>query len=284
VCSSVFKKRVRAAGKGRRKRPGSDRERESSGEESGTVVREERWWDTPNPVIQQTRCSARERMEYVPSSSEDEDPAKEIRVTYKSTRSVKPVGPEDMGATAVYELDTEKDAQATFLQEELRGKEDGKIYWGINNCQKYVKPKDTSMGNASSGTVRKGPIRAPEHLRATVRWDCRPDACKGYRESGLCGFGDSCKFPHDRSERKHGRQIERELGKANNGDESSEVSSHEEGTPPKCSICRGSFKSPVVTRCRHCFWESCALQRYRKSQRCCVCDEQTNGVFSPAKK
>ena len=76
-----------------------------------------------------------------------------------------------MGATAVYELDTEKerDAQAIFersqkIQEELRGKEDDKIYRGINNYQKYMKPKDTSMGNASSGMVRKGPIRAPQHL------------------------------------------------------------------------------------------------------------------------
>lgn len=36
-------------------------------------------------------------------------------------------------------------------------------------------------------------------------------------------------------------------------------------------------------RCRHYFCESCALQHYRKSQRCYVCDKQTNGVFNPAK-
>lgn len=37
--------------------------------------------------------------------------------------------------------------------------------------------------------VRKGPIRAPEHLRATVRWDYQPDICKDYKETGFCGFG-----------------------------------------------------------------------------------------------
>lgn len=92
---------------------------------------------------------------------------------------------------------------------------------------------------------RKGPIRAPEHLRATVRWDYQPDICKDYKETGFCGFGgvydictiktscrelniltpnenilfflsfllllDSCKFLHDRSDYKHGWQIEREL-------------------------------------------------------------------------
>uniref|UniRef100_A0A674HDU3 Ring finger protein 113A n=1 Tax=Taeniopygia guttata TaxID=59729 RepID=A0A674HDU3_TAEGU len=291
VCSFVFKKRVRAAGSSRRKWPGSEQEQDSSGEEGSTVVRKKLPRDTPNSMIQKTRCCMRERLEYAPSSSEDEDPAKEIGVTYKSTRSAKPVGPEDMGATAVYELDTEKDAQAIFersqkIQEKLRGKEDDKIYHGINNYQKYVKPKDTSMGNTSSGMVRKGPMRAPEHLQATVRWDYQPDICKDYKETGFCGFGDSCKFLHDRSDYKHGWQIERELDEGHYGVNDSgnyEVSSDEEDMPFKCFICRGSFQNPVVTKCRHYFCESCALQHYRKSQRCYVCEKQINGVFNPAK-
>ena len=36
---------------------------------------------------------------------------------------------------------------------------------------------------------RKGPIRAPANLRATVRWDYQPDICKDYKETGFCGFG-----------------------------------------------------------------------------------------------
>uniref|UniRef100_A0A8C3NIA7 Uncharacterized protein n=1 Tax=Geospiza parvula TaxID=87175 RepID=A0A8C3NIA7_GEOPR len=292
VCSFVFKKRVRAAGGGQRKRPSS--EQDSSGEEGGTVVRKKLPRDTPNPMIQTTRRCIRERPEYARSSSENEDPAKEIGVTYKSTRSAKPAGPEDMGATAGYELDTEKDkdAQAIFersqkIQEGLRGKEDDKIYRGINNYVKYVKPKDTSTGNASSGMVRKGPIRAPEHLRATVRWDYQPDICKDYKETGFCGFGDSCKFLHDRSDYKHGWQMERELDERCYGasdNENYEVSSGEEDVPFKCFICRGSFKNPVVTKCGHYFCESCALQHYCKSQRCFICGKQTNGVFNPARE
>lgn len=42
--------------------------------------------------------------------------------------------------------------------------------------------------------VRKGPIRAPEHLRATVRWDYQPDICKDYKETGFCGFGGEWDF------------------------------------------------------------------------------------------
>jgi len=36
---------------------------------------------------------------------------------------------------------------------------------------------------------RQGPVRAPAHLRATVRWDYQPDICKDYKETGFCGFG-----------------------------------------------------------------------------------------------
>uniref|UniRef100_A0A8C9UC48 E3 ubiquitin-protein ligase RNF113A-like n=1 Tax=Serinus canaria TaxID=9135 RepID=A0A8C9UC48_SERCA len=287
VCSSVFQKRLRGAG-GRRARRSS--EQDSSGEEGSTLLRRRLPRDTPNPMVQSTRRCLRQRLEYARSSSEDEDPAKEVGVTYKSTRSAKPAGPEDMGATARYELDTEKDkdAQAIFersqkIQEELRGKEDDKIYRGINNYVKYVKPKGTSMGNASSGTARKGPIRAPEHLRATVRWDYQPDICKDYKETGFCGFGDSCKFLHDRSDYKHGWQMEQELGTSDNN-ENYEVSSGEEDVPFKCFICRSSFQNPVITRCGHYFCESCALQHYCKSQRCYVCGKQTSGVFNPARE
>ncbi|XP_034990200.1 E3 ubiquitin-protein ligase RNF113A isoform X1 [Zootoca vivipara] len=294
VCSFLFKKRRPAPGRGQRKRPGSDQEPGSSSDEGSAVVRKERHKEVSNPMIQKTKKSVKDHTSYASSSSEDEGKSKRIGVAYKSTRSAKPVGPEDMGATAIYELDTEKekDAQAIFersqqIQKELEGKEDDKIYRGINNYQKYVKPKDTSMGNASSGMVRKGPIRAPEHLRATVRWDYQPDICKDYKETGFCGFGDSCKFLHDRSDYKHGWQIERELDEGRygvNDDENYEVSSDDEELPFKCFICRSSFKNPVVTKCKHYFCESCALQHYRKSQRCYVCDKQTNGVFNPAKE
>ena len=57
---------------------------------------------------------------------------------------------------------------------------------------------------------RKGPMRAPANLRATTRWDYAPDICKDYKETGFCGFGDSCKFMHDRSDYKFGWQLEKE--------------------------------------------------------------------------
>ncbi|KAG8006755.1 hypothetical protein GBF38_022759 [Nibea albiflora] len=295
-CTFLFKKSTRKFSG--RKRKGSDSDKDgNSDEDQSSVVRRGK---------KDIRTKKVERDAVSSSDSEDNKEEKKITVAYKSTRSAKPEGPDDMGATATYQLDTErdKDAQAIFersqkIQEELTGKEDDKIYRGINNYQKFIKPKDTTMGNASSGMVRKGPIRAPEHLRATVRWDYQPDICKDYKETGFCGFGgdvphilpslplDSCKFLHDRSDYKHGWQIERELEEGRygaNDDENYEVSSDEEDMPFKCFICRESFKNPIITKCRHYFCEVCALQHYRKSKRCYVCNTQTNGVFNPAKE
>uniref|UniRef100_A0A8C4R9I3 Ring finger protein 113A n=1 Tax=Eptatretus burgeri TaxID=7764 RepID=A0A8C4R9I3_EPTBU len=289
TCSFTFKKSAKRTTTRKRRASGSDKD-SSADEDGSAVVRREKKRQLSNPMIQTTRREARERRHASSSESEGDGG---FAVTYKSTRSAKPSGPEDMGATATYQLDTEKerDAQAIFersqiIQENLKGKEIDHVYRGINNYTKFVKPKETAMGNASSGMVRKGPIRAPEHLRATVRWDYQPDLCKDFKETGFCGFGDSCKFLHDRSDYKHGWQIERELQEGRYGaveEENYEVSSDEDDLPFKCFICRESFRNPVVTKCKHYFCESCALQHYRKSKRCYVCDQQTMGVFNPAK-
>lgn len=69
----------------------------------------------------------------------------------------------------------------------------------MNNYTQFLKKKDNAAGNAGSGINSVGPMRAPTNLRSTVRWDYQPDICKDYKETGFCGFGDSCKFLHDRS-------------------------------------------------------------------------------------
>ena len=43
----------------------------------------------------------------------------------------------------------------------------------------------------------------------TVRFDYQPDICKDYKETGYCGYGDSCKFIHDRGDYKSGWEIDR---------------------------------------------------------------------------
>lgn len=120
----------------------------------------------------------------------------------------------------------------------------------MNNYTKFYKKQDTAQGNASSGMVRKGPIRAPTHIRTTVRWDYQPDICKDYKETGYCGFGDSCKFLHDRSDYKHGWQLENNANdEDDDGDDKKyEINSDEEELPFKCLLCRESFVDPIVTK------------------------------------
>ena len=77
----------------------------------------------------------------------------------------------------------------------------------MSNYAKFIERKDTAAGSAAK--MSTGPQRAPANLRATVRWDYAPDICKDFKETGFCGFGDSCKFMHDRSDYKFGWQLER---------------------------------------------------------------------------
>ena len=142
------------------------------------------------------QTSGKFRKDKSADNADNSDEEEGVSVAYRSKRTPIPAGPSDQGATAILETETEidKDAQAIFekaqkINEELEGKEDDKIYRGMNNYAQYYKKKDTAAGNASSGMVRKGPIRAPANLRATVRWDYQPDICKDYKETGFCGFG-----------------------------------------------------------------------------------------------
>ncbi|XP_031559453.1 E3 ubiquitin-protein ligase RNF113A-like [Actinia tenebrosa] len=263
------------------------RQAEDSGSDDGeasVVVRKEKKMAGPNPMMQKSEGLKEKRRE------------EDVKVEFKSTRSAMSSGPTDLGATATYELDTDfdRDAQAVYakaleVNKEIKESGDDKLYRGVNNYMQYYEKKDTVFGNAASGMVRQGPIRAPKNLRATVRWDYQPDICKDYKETGFCGFGDSCKFLHDRSDYKHGWQLDREWEEGNFDKEDPhkyEIHSDEEedDVPFACIMCRNTFVNPVVTKCNHYFCEKCALQRYKKNSKCFVCNTQTYGVFNPAKE
>ena len=55
-----------------------------------------------------------------------------------------------------------------------------------------------------------GPLRATTFVRTTARFDYQPDICKDYKETGFCGFGDTCIYLHDRGDTKSGWQMEQE--------------------------------------------------------------------------
>jgi RING finger protein 113A len=226
----------------------------------------------------------------------------EIDVKYSSA-GLNKSGPNDMGATARTEHDTDynADSQAQFerIQKILtqRAKEEQEGGTALKGERLYqgqamygaTLQKDTAKGNAKSGLNRLGPIRATQYMRASVRWDYAPDICKDYKETGFCTFGDSCKFMHDRGDYKHGWELERDWEegklKESKDDEylvtSEEDNDDDDDLPFACFVCRQEFKFPVSTKCNHYFCESCAVAKCKI--RCAVCNEKTDGQFNVAK-
>lgn len=99
------------------------------------------------------------------------------------------------------------DKLATLEDESLLGdtiekSTDGDGYSGMADYKEYI--------NKSSAGMRAGPLRSSTYVRTSSRFDYAPDVCKDYKDSGYCGFGDSCKFMHDRTDYKSGWQLERE--------------------------------------------------------------------------
>ena len=64
--------------------------------------------------------------------------------------------------------------------------------------------------NAPRSKFLAGPLRATTFVRTTARFDYQPDVCKDYRETGFCGFGDTCIYLHDRGDTKSGWEMEKE--------------------------------------------------------------------------
>ena len=168
-------------------------------------------------------------------------------------------------------------------------------YKGLANQTSFIQK------NPDAPTRSVGPIKAPTNIRTTTTTDFAPDVCKDYKQTGFCGFGQNCKFLHDRSDYKQGWQLDREWEDVTKGkkvggivvananrrkveEEDDDKDATLEDIPFACIICKGPYREPVVTRCGHYFCEPCALKRYRKDPSCGACGLGTNGVFISAKR
>ena len=301
-------------------RPRCNKSGSSSSSEDETAIVKASRYKKKNPMVQKSHLFKKHRTDDKDDSSEEEKSETKgfgsTGVSYKTTGAeLKNEMKENTFATR--EVDTAMDRDQRTIEERreevvkaTEGKEDDKVYRGLNNYAQYIEKREAIQGKR---LATKGPIRAPTNIRSTVRWDYDPMSCKDYRETGICGFGDSCKFMHDRGDYKFGWQLEqewddaqkaKEMGKApeeSSDDEKYVIDSDDDDEfPKKCPYCRKVFVNPVVTRlvnltlhynsilhlfrCKHYFCEKCALEHYKKSQRCYECGKQTGGVFNPAKE
>ncbi|KAI8922816.1 hypothetical protein BC831DRAFT_389508, partial [Entophlyctis helioformis] len=206
------------------------------------------------------------------------------------------------------------------------------LYKGMGGYKEYVNRKTEKVTQSNAGGIRAGPLRGTTNVRISSRFDYQPDICKDYKETGYClsedsqllttvlyasrpvvvgncGYGDSCKFMHDRGDYKAGWQLDKEwdaqqLSKQaeldpnrfliNSDDEDDGGSGvkkskdeddvdSDDDLPFACLICRNPFKNPVVTKCNHYFDEKCAISHYVKTPKCFACGANTAGVFNVAK-
>ncbi|KAI8078696.1 uncharacterized protein BX664DRAFT_342501 [Halteromyces radiatus] len=221
------------------------------------------------PFVQSTR--RRQRRQDI---EEDEDDQNGFGDQYKADRSATLKKDDATRYTTEYELDAEAlDAMTS----------------AINAGKAKRKAQDNKQ--VKNSKMQVGPQKAPANLRVTARFDYQPDICKDYKETGFCGYGDSCIFLHDRGDYKSGWELDKEWeeaqkNKTGGGKKDQYAISDEESdeeVPFACLICRKEFVNPVVTKCQHYFCESCAINNYKVSSKCYACGAPTNGVFNTAK-
>jgi len=169
-------------------------------------------------------------------------------------------------------------------------------------------PEEASQEERDDGIFRDktrnkllaGPIKAAAHVRVTARFDYQPDICKDYKETGFCGFGDTCIYLHDRSDTLSGWQLEQQyqqqqqkkrdmekqqmddfLGKSPSDDDTKNT---DDGLPFACFLCRQHFKDPIVTNCQHYFCQDCILKHVKNTETCPICQKDMYGVFNQPTK
>jgi len=224
------------------------------------------------------------------------------------------------GVFAVMEVDTNKSHDHRAILERnqqiseqlISGELKEGVYRGMGGYKQIIsRSKDTIAAGKYTGTL--GPIRgSTSGVKLTCRfdyWGTSGDGgvCREYKDTGYCGYGDSCIYMHDRSDYKSGWRLEQEYAAAEKErnkkleerlarkadpdapDESeSESSDNEDEMPRDCHLCGRKWNDcesmPVVTQCRHYFCENCALERYQDDKRCQICTKNTNGIFNQAEK
>jgi len=202
----------------------------------------------------------------------------------------------------------------------VAGTIDAKEYRGQGAYKRYANRSEGAI-SASKYSGLLGPTRGMSNVRMTMRieyWGTSGEGgiCKDYKETGYCGFGDSCKFLHDRSDYKAGWQLEKEwedqqkaietkkrkrwekrmrerglaegedgeVGGAASADGSSSEDEDSAGLPSTCYACSERWEDcksmPIVTTCGHHFCEDCAMEQYAKTPKCMACDAPTSGIFN----
>ncbi|GMI11410.1 hypothetical protein TrRE_jg3930 [Triparma retinervis] len=216
-----------------------------------------------NPNKPQSRKRGREGREGGDESqNQDGAPDTSVLYSYAASSGADKLARQKTDAfrTNEYEAVETRDARSMH-EEKVRLMESGGTndetgeYRGMNAYSGIIKKSSDSI-RANKHTGQHGALRANTFVRTTSRFDYQPDVCKDYKETGFCGFGDTCVFMHDRTDMKKGWELEEE----------------------------GPFKEPVVTECGHYFCGRCGRDRYKADKACHACGKDVGGVFNEPRK
>jgi RING finger protein 113A len=155
----------------------------------------------------------------------------------------------DTFATRSADYDLEAGGSTSVDGKRVRLNEDGEIDDGLYHGQKGYLTTINKRSDVLDTKMKTGPIRATANIRTITLVDYQPDVCKPYKETGFCGYGDSCKFLHDRGDYLAGWQLD----KMDPAEAKQIMEEEEEEVPFACYICRKEFTDPVVTKCGHYF-------------------------------
>jgi RING finger protein 113A len=172
-----FKKKSKPTQQNARKRAAED---DNTAIVESAVVKASKKLDFNNPLRQATTGykSKKARLESEESSGEsdmeeqDAQAGQDFRVKYSSTRNVNSKEGEVVTGD-----------EAALLAETLAAKDDG-LYHGTKAYRSQL----------PTGSDKYTAVAGPSNIRQITITDYQPDVCKDYKETGFCGFGDSCKF------------------------------------------------------------------------------------------
>lgn len=243
-----------------------------------------------------------------------EDRANDVALSGFTASDTKQHNTPSDNAVRLLETETEvgKDVRAMHernqdIHKKLKsGELEAGVYRGLKGYKQYAERSDGAI-SASKYSGLLGPTRGSANVRMTMRveyWASSSGTdggiCKDYKETGYCGFGDSCKFLHDRSDYKSGHIIEREweekqkaiqlkkqakwekkalraaAGDGEDADSDSDEESSDDDVPKSCPSCNNTWEEcksiPVQLDSGHYLCEDCAMESFARGL--------NNGIFN----
>ncbi|CCE63571.1 hypothetical protein TPHA_0F00850 [Tetrapisispora phaffii CBS 4417] len=197
---------------------------------------------TNEPQLDNTRASSVEVSESAPEEVITAD-SKEINVGTSHATNKDDVK---------YKLSSNDDA----VKEDVLNKE------ALGESRKPQPVRSLMSSKPLKGSSKK--IHQPVNIRTTLLMDYQPDVCKDFKQTGYCGYGDSCKFLHSRDDFKTGWKLDQDW-KTKAGIDVEKLEEEMKEIPFKCVICKNDYKRPVVTKCGHYFCSLCFTDRCKNS-------------------